>query len=342
MKNISKVLFTLIVFGLALTSCTAKEEAKELEAVESDVLTVSLVCDKIGTNPFLTQMQDAMEEMQATYGLEISIIECADLSVWEENIRMSAISGSDMIIVAGWAGMDPIDTVANEFSGEDDPVFVLIDAEIDNQHVKSITFREQEGAYLVGMIAGLINPTNKFGQVYAEEGASNIKWEWGFQEGVKAVRENPVFFANYTNSYTDAAKAKEFALQQSAAGCGFIFAASAVADYGTFEAAQEKGFYTSGQDADKTTPDNPYIMTTQLKNTGNVIRKVVSEFAEGTMSMESEIYGIKEGTIGATYITDEGLNPRDTSIFTDEMVGQVKAVAESIRTGELELTPTGM
>ena len=39
----------------------------------------------------------------------------------------------------------------------------------------------------------------------------------------------------------------------------FINSAAAGGDSGTFEAAKEKGFYTSGQDVDLTDPENPYI-----------------------------------------------------------------------------------
>ena len=71
--------------------------------------------------------------------------------------------------------------------------------------------------------------------------------------------------------------AKELALQQAAQGCVFINAASAVADQGTFEAALEKGFYISGQDADQTRPDNPYIITTQVKYTGVVTEMILKD-----------------------------------------------------------------
>ncbi|WP_312641717.1 BMP family protein [Hydrogenoanaerobacterium sp.] len=348
MKKILALILAVIMVATVFAGCGAKpveSVAPESESAPSESpapvgkdpkdLKVILICDKIGTNPFLTQMQTGLDNMKEKYGLSTSIVECADASVWEDNIRAAVQEQNDLIIVAGGQGADPISAVATEFP--DDATYVMVDVKTDNPNVKSITFKEQEGAYLIGMIAGLVNKTDKFGAVHANEGQSSYKWRWGYMEGVKAVRPNAEFIFNYTNSYTDAAKAKEFALQQAAAGCGFINAASAVADFGTFEAALEKGFYTSGQDQDRTSPDNKNIITTQIKDTAVVIEKIVTEFVEGSLTMEAESYGIKEYAIGALYITRDSKNPRNTEVLTDEIVAQVKEAADKIIEGEIVL-----
>ena len=300
---------------------------------------VVLICDSIGTNPFLTQMVDGLETAKEDYpGLTTNVVECQDNAVWEDNIRAAVQEGYNLIIVAGSMGTEPITAVADEFP--EDATYVLVDAMSASENVKSIAFKEQEGAYLIGMIAGLVNPTDKFGAVHANQNQSSYKWRWGYMQGVMAVRPEVTednFIFNFTTSYTDAGKAKELALQQAAAGCGFINAASAVADFGTFEAAKEKGFFTSGQDQDRTNPDNPNIITTQLKDTAVVIEKIIGEYMDQSMTMDSELYGVKEGVIGALYITKEGTNPRNTEVLTDEIVAQVKAAADKIASGEIVL-----
>ncbi len=350
MKKFLALILALAMLATVFAGCAAKPA--ESTAPESSAETtpdaskapagkdpkdmkIILICDKIGTNPFLTQMQTGLQNMKTKYGMSTSIVECADASVWEDNIRAAVQEQNDLIIVAGGQGAGPVNAVASEFP--DDATYVLVDVETDSPNVKSITFKEQEGAYLIGMIAGLVNKTDKFGAIHANEGQSSYKWRWGYMEGVKSVRPNAEFMFNYTNSYTDAAKAKEFALQQAAAGCGFINAASAVADFGTFEAALEKGFYTSGQDEDRTSPDNKYIITTQIKDTAVVIEKIVTEFVEGKLTMEPETYGVKENVIGALYITKDGKNPIQSEVLTDEIVAKVKEAADKIAKGEIVL-----
>lgn len=361
MKKVVVILLSIVVAAFVLTGCqgeksksaetpktdseeaagqeTSGEEPSTDDAAAKDSAKISLICDTIGTNPFLTQMVTGLKNMEAVHdGIVTNVVECQDSAVWEDDIRAAVQEGNDLIIVAGAAGTEPITAVADEFP--EAATYVLIDAESPSENVKSISFKEHEGAYLIGMIAGQVNETDKFGAVHANENQSSYKWRWGYMQGAMAVRpelteDNFVF--NYTSSYTDAGKAKELALQQAAAGCGFINAASAVADFGTFEAALEKGFYTSGQDEDRTNPDNSYIITTQIKNTSVVIEKIIDEYVTKKLTMDNEKYGVKEGVIGALYVTHEGVNPRNKEVFTDEMVAQVKEAAEKISSGEIVL-----
>lgn len=311
----------------------------------ADVKRVAVVLDPVGVNPFLTQVVDKLAEIKAagTYPMEYSVIECADDTAWSENIRASVEEGYDLILVVGWQGADPLNEVATQFP--DKAQYVLIDTVCDNPNVKSYIFKPQEAAYLIGVIAGMVSadagkPEGPYGGVHANPGQGSFEWRYGYMEGIKSVNPevtNDDFIFNYTKSYTDAPLAKELALQQAAQGCVFINAASAVADFGTFEAAQEKGFYTSGQDYDRTSPDNPYILTTQVKYTGIVTEMIIDEFFSTGIQPGVVSLGLKEGVVGATYITDDGVNPRNTEVLTDEIVAKAREAADAIISGELVL-----
>ncbi len=340
--NIVFAIAMVAIVGFAFIGCS-KSDSSDANT-SSDVKRIAMVTDPVGTNPFLTQVVDKLAEMkeEGTYPIEYSVIECADSNAWAENIRAAVEEDYDMILGVGWQAADPLNDVATLFP--DKAEYVCIDTVCDNPNVKSYIFRPQEGAFLIGAIAALVSaeegaPTGPFGGVHANPGQSSFEWRWGYMEGARAI--NPEiqiddFIFNYTSSYSDAPKAKELALQQAAQGCVFINAASANADHGTFEAAKEKGFYTSGQDADRTSPDNPYVLTTQIKYTGQVTEYAVIEMFETGIQPGVVSLGIKEGAIGAVYITDNGTNPRNP-ILTDEMVKTVRGYADKISSGELVL-----
>lgn len=92
--------------------------------------------------------------------------------------------------------------------------FAIIDTVVDLPNVRSVTFREQEAAYLMGAAAGLATKTNKVGMVVAMDIPLLKKWTGGFQEGLKATNPNAEFLVNYVGSFSDPAKAKELALLQ--------------------------------------------------------------------------------------------------------------------------------
>lgn len=341
-----KVLSIVLAAALTLTlfvGCGSKAPATSGGATQEKAKKIAMICDPVGVNPFLTQIVDKLKEMKESkeYNIDYSVIECADDTAWGENIRASVEEGYDLILGVGWQVADPLKAVAEQFP--DKAQYVCIDTVCDAANVKSYIFKPQEAAYLIGAIAASVSadlgkPNGPFGGVHANPGEGSFEWRYGYMEGARAINPDlklSDFIFNYTKSYTDAPIAKELANQQAAKGCVFINAASAVADFGTFEAAKEKGFYTSGQDADQTTPDNKNIITTQVKYTGVVTEMAVKEFLSTGIKPGTVALGLKDGAVGAIYITDDGVNPRNTEILTDEIVAKVKALAEKIKSGEI-------
>ena len=177
-----------------------------------------------------------------------------------------------------------------------------------------------------------------FGGVHVNQGIGSWKWRYGFMEGVKQIKPDSNFVFNYTGSFNEPAKAKEFAIQQYEQGARFINAAAAGGDKGVFEAALEKNFYTSGQDVDLTNPDNEYIVSSQIKDTYATIQYLVKQYMEQgeDWTPENEEWGLEEGTIGAVHVTHDSENPRSERL-TDENIEMLKEAAEKIKSGELDL-----
>ena len=120
-------------------------------------------------------------------------------------------------------------------------------------------------------------------------------------------------------------------------GCLFINGAAAAGDSGVYEAAQEKGFYTSGQDVDETDANNPYIVSSQIKDTYQTMLNLIDEFFSGNWTNDTAVWGVSEGAIGAVYVTQDSENPRSERL-SDEDIAQLQQIAEDLRTGKLDLT----
>lgn len=346
MKKTLALILALAMSLALLTACGSKEEtpAEETPAEEGgetaglpgEGMKIALVCDKIGTNMFLVQMSNALNEAAEEYGFEPTVVECADTAAFEDNIRALAAEEYDLIIGGGWAAGDPLVKVSAEFP---DGHYALIDSEVDSDNVKCIAYREQEGAYLIGALAALTvdGESHMYGGVHCNEGPGSWKYRYGYMEGVKSIDPDAQFVFNYTNSYSDPAKAKELAIQQYEQGCLFINGAAAAGDSGVYEAAQEKGFYTSGQDVDETDANNPYIVSSQIKDTYQTMLNLIDEFFGGNWTNDTAVWGVSEGAIGAVYVTQDSENPRSERL-SDEDIAQLQQIAEDLRTGKLDLT----
>ncbi|MEG0273291.1 MAG: BMP family ABC transporter substrate-binding protein [Hydrogenoanaerobacterium sp.] len=349
-KTFTSVIAAALSAALLLTGCnTAKSSSSSApagsEAKSSGASSVSstgekkkvaLVCDPAGTQVFILMMIEGLNNSAKKYGFEPVVVECADAAAYEDNCRALLQENVDLIIGGGWQAGGAIDSIAKEFPDAAD--YALIDSTVEATNVKCISYREQEGAYLIGKIAAsVVEEKDKvFGAVHVNQGPGSWKWRYGYMEGVKSIKPDATFIFNYTGSYNDPAQAKESALLQYEKGAKFINAAAAGGDIGVFEAALQKGFYTSGQDVDLTTPDNRYIVSSQIKDTKVTIEYLLDQYFGGKWTTDNEEWGIAEGTIGAVHITHDSKNPVSDRLSSDK-IAAVKKAAEDIKNGTLDL-----
>ena len=141
--------------------------------------------------------------------------------------------------------------------------------------MRGLVFREHEGAYLVGVIFGLLSSgeyegypaSDTFGAVGAIDLPFIRRWYVGFEEGVKSVKPDANVLLAWGNGFNDPATSKELALAQNDQGAQYIFAFAAAGNFGIFEAAAERGFFTSGVDTDQRSVDPAHIVESVVKRT---------------------------------------------------------------------------
>lgn len=334
--SMKKIFVFLALFTLLLAGCGANETAKSESDTSSEekAKKVALILpEKIGVNPFFQQMDEGAKKAAEEFGFEFKTIESTDITAIEENLRVTVAEGYDLIITSSFESEDALKKVAGE---NPDQQFAIIDTTVDLPNVRSVNFREHEAAYLLGATAGLSTKTNTVGMVAAVEIPLLKKWTVAFEEGLKSTNPEAQFLLNYVGSFEDPAKAKELALLQFSKGADFIAGAAAVGDLGVFEAAKEEGFYTAGQDIDRTELDPEHIVLSQLKGTDAVAYETIKAFAEGTYEAGVVAYGLKENGVGLTYVTHDSSTPLNDFVG-QEAIDKVKVIKDDIIIGKLEI-----
>ena len=333
MKKMASLILALIVVLTMIPTAFAEGEK------------IAVICDPVGTNLFLTQVVEKANELKETYGYELSVMECSDTDEWQGNYYAAVAEGYNLILGVGGQSAEYANALATEYP--DASKYAVIDTDAGNENVMSIMYNEQQAAYLMGVMAANAFPNDKlFGYIGCFDGAGSFKYRWGFAEGVKSVIPDAEFIFNFTNSYSDTAIAYEYAKQQQAAGATYIFGGAAACNEGIFQAALELAeagtpIYSIAQDADATTPDNPYILSAQLKNTGVSAGYVIESFLNDTMTMGLTEQALVDNAIGATHVTNDGIF-LNSEILTPEVIDACKAVVEQIISGELVLTVPDM
>jgi len=333
-----KLLLTLTTFALLAAGCQPNQPSADgggAGPADAAKKRIALILpEKIGVNPFFQQMDEGAKKAAQELGVELKTIESTDHAAIEENLRVAVAEQYDLVITSSFEAEDALKKVATE---NPDRPFAIIDTTVDLPNVRSVVFREHEAAYLLGAAAGLATKTNKVGMVAAMDIPLLKKWTVGFREGLQATNPKAEFLLHYVGGFADPAKAKELALLQASQGADFIAGAAAVGDLGVFEAAKEKGFYTAGQDVDRTSIDPEHVVLSQLKGTDTAAYETVKAFVEGTFKPGVVTYGLKEDGVGVTYITRESETPLHPFIG-QAVIDQVKAIKDEIVAGTRKVT----
>lgn len=171
----------------------------------------------------------AVDELSAEYEIDILEYEPSSGGFTADGMRrMADGEGAELIISPGFNQQDAIESVSAEYS---DTFFVLIDAVAEERaNVRSVLFRDQEGSYLVGYIAGLLTQTGTVGFIGGMDVPLIRNFNQGYELGVQAACEDCTVISNYVgvtpDAWNDPAKAKELAAFQHAQGADIMYAAA--------------------------------------------------------------------------------------------------------------------
>ena len=307
--------------------------AEEILSANEEIRIALVLPEPAGVNPFYVMMIDGLQRAAGEFGVTADTIESADPAALEGELAAAADAGYDLILTATFNAEAPLTKVAEEYP---DLPFAIIDTAVDAPNVRSIVFREHEASYLLGAAAGLSTTTGVVGNVVAADIPLMKKYTSGFRQGLLKMNPYARVLVDYAGGFTDPVRAKELAIEQHAQGADFIAAMAAVGDLGVFEAAKEQGFYTAGQDSDRTPLDPEHIVLSQLKFTDAAVYLTVKDFVEGNFSFGTRDYGLAEGGVGLSHVTHESETPIHPYIGK-ETVKKLKAVAKDIVEGRIVL-----
>ena len=102
------------------------------------------------------------ERFEKETGIAFLEFEIQNESQREQAMRNMARKGATIIVAVGFTQASAVAKVAKEFPKVE---FTLIDDVVDLPNVQSVLFKEHEGSFLVGVLAGLASKTGKVGFV---------------------------------------------------------------------------------------------------------------------------------------------------------------------------------
>jgi basic membrane protein A len=246
----------------------------------------------------------------------------------EQALRQLAEGGANPIVMTGFAFGDVLNTVAPDYP---ETKFAIIDMVVEQPNVKSVVFTEDQGSYLVGMMAGLASKTNVVGFIGGMDIPLIRRFGCGYAQGVKAVKPDATVILNMTgtdgSAWNNPVKGAEIAKSQQSQGADVIYAAAGGTGVGVLQAAADMGILSIGVDSNQNYMHPGSVLTSMLKRVDNA---VYDAFKEGeALTPGINVMDLKAGGVG--YAMDEN----NATLVTAEMTAAVDAAAEKIKSGEL-------
>jgi basic membrane protein A len=212
---------------------------------------------------------------------------------------------ASVVIGVGFIFTDEIVAAAKDFP---DLKFACVDMSSVPDMPKNLcalNFREEQGAFLVGAIAGLCTKSKKVGFV----GGMNVplihKFQAGYTAGVKHVAADCEVLVNYAGetpkAFEDPEAGKSMALGQYKSGADIIFHASGKTGLGVFQAAKETGKLAIGVDADQQAEAPGHVLTSMIKRVDVAVFETIKSAKDGSFQSGARVFGLKEDAIGFVY-----------------------------------------
>ncbi|MCA3559583.1 MAG: BMP family ABC transporter substrate-binding protein [Aestuariivirga sp.] len=280
---------------------------------------------------FNESMFNGAEKFKAETGIAYGEFEIANEAQREQAIRNFADQGYSPIIAAGFAQAAAVEKVAKEYP---DLKFAIVDMVVDLPNVQSIVFKENEGSYLAGLLAGMASKSGKVGFVGGMDIPLIRKFGCGYAQGVKAAKPDAVIFQNMTGdtgaAWNDPVKGGEITKGQMAQGADVIYAAAGATGLGVLQAAADGGALSIGVDANQNYLHPGKVLTSMLKRVDvavyNVMKGGNAGFKPGVQAL-----GLAEDGVGVA------MDDNNKPLITPEMMAAVDKAKAGIIAGAIKV-----
>jgi basic membrane protein A and related proteins len=321
--------------GLETWAAGKKYEGGNYVAATPEEIKASITSDLANLNPPITPQP-----------IEPQVIQSKSPEDYEPNLQLLVDQPVDLVIGNGFLLEPAVETVAKK---NPKSKFLLVDSvllDAENKpytlpNVRTVTFKANEGSFLVGAMAGLVSKTGKVGFVGGMELSLIKAFEAGYRAGVRTTNPNAEkgLMSVYTGSFNNVAAGKQVAQDLLKKGADVIFQAAGADGLGVIQAVKEakvagKTVYVIGVDSDQSHVAPEVVLTSMLKHLDVAIYNACHDVAQEKFTSGDVTLGLKEGGVGYAEV-------RMDFPGKAEAIQKVEALRQRINSGEIKV-PTSM
>ena len=270
------------------------------------------------------------ERFKKETGIGYRDFEIASESQREQALQTMARRGAALVIGVGFANTVAIDKLAKAYP---QIRFAIIDAVVDQPNVQSVIYREQEGCFLVGLLAALATKSGTIGFVGGMDVPITRRYLGAYIQGAHAAKPDlPVLqtmVGTTPDAWKDPARGAELARSQLDRGADVIFAAAGASGLGVMQAVADAGKLSIGTDSNQGPLHPGSVLTSMIKRVDLAVYQSMLAAHDGSWRAGTQSLGLKEKGVG--WILDD-LN---RALITPEMQARLEQAEADILAGRI-------
>ncbi len=313
-----------------------QESYGDLEVPEG--FSVGLVTDigSVDDGTFNQYAYDGMVAAEECFGITTDFIETSSEADYQRNLETILQADPDVVITVGFLLGD----ATLQFSEANPEVnFIGVDQfqeEFPDNYV-GVLFREDQGGFLAGAMAGMLTESGTIGAIGGPEGVPAIpKFLNGFIAGAEHVNDSVNVLTAYLSSFTDPAAGQSTAQQFLGEGADVVFGAGGQTGSGGIRAAAEAGAWVIGVDQDEyfttfgggSAPGSDRLVTSAIKRVDLGVFTQIADAISGDFS--GGPYELTAENNGITYA------PFHDAEVPDDVATQIEEIRAGLADGSIE------
>ncbi|WP_417936015.1 BMP family lipoprotein [Haloarcula saliterrae] len=302
----------------------------------------------LGDGSFNDQAQTgavrAEEELSIAYD-ESQPDSVSEFGTLQQQYAQSTDPAYDLVCCIGFLQADSLTENAGEYP---DQQFMIVDSVVDADNVGSYVFREHEGSFLVGLLAGRLttmsfsagagstaSDSTNVGFVGGRESDLIKRFEAGYTAGVKYASDDVDVQTAYVGDFNDPSGGQEAAISMFDSGADIVYHAAGNTGTGVFQAAQEAGKFAIGVDRDQSVTKSSYsdvILASMVKRVDNAVFSAVDDVVNDNFEGgATTALGLDQDGVEAVYGQELG------SELPQELTDEVSTAREDIIAGDISV-----
>lgn len=331
----------LAVVALSTSACGGSSKSNDTaagagsgsgSAGSSRPSVVNVVNGPLGDQGFFDDAARGMKKIEAA-GSKIQIIQsdANNPAQWKSNLESVSTGKWDIVITGTTQMHDILNQDAPKYPNQK---FIIYDDVVKQPNVASIIYKQNEGSYVAGVLAGLVTtnkdkfPLASGSKVVGLVGGMDIPvindFVVGFKKGIEVVDPSIQVKVSYVGNFTDSNKGFDQAKLMYDQGADVVFQVAGGAGIGVLKAAASTNKYAIGVDSNQNALQPGHVLASMLKNIGESLSQAVDDAAAGKLKYgETTAYGIANKGVGLDFDNNSNLVPDDIRKKVEDYSQQV-------------------